>query len=64
MKFDPDREALLRYVRVLEDGICLCDEARAGGDASYGLRIIACLASRIKAAAEEAEAEMTRKTLH
>jgi hypothetical protein len=64
MEFDPaERQAMLAYIAVLENGICLCDEARADGDPGYGLRIIRCLASRIKAAAEAAEDE-TRQTMH
>jgi hypothetical protein len=54
-EFDPD--LLLNYCRVLEDGILICDEARADGNPAYGLRVIHVLAERIRAAQEEAEQE-------
>jgi hypothetical protein len=54
---------LLNYIRILEDGIILCDEV-ADNDPAYSLRIIACLANRIRANAERAqEAEAEREAL-
>jgi hypothetical protein len=57
-----DVDALMRYVHVLENAICIADESRAD-DPAYGLRVIAVMANRIRMAAEAAAAEAARRRM-
>jgi hypothetical protein len=64
---DEGTEALLRYIDQLERAILVAAEEAAGGDPRYGLRVISCMADRIKMANEAAEAaaaEAARQRLH
>jgi hypothetical protein len=61
-----DIDALLRYVRVLENAILISASELRCGDAGYAGRVLAVMESRILMAAEAAEAEAAaaRQTLH